>query len=59
MGERRANYHRHVPPEILTEQEVQALLRTCSDTLLITVSLLPKSPNRRETKWVKRLTSPT
>ncbi len=58
MGERRTNRRRHLQPEILTEEEVHALLRTCSDTLSISVSLHLEAPNRRGTQWVKRITSP-
>ncbi len=53
MIERPASRRRHLPSEILTEEEVHALLRTCSDTLSITVSLHLGAPNRRGTRWVK------
>ncbi len=59
MGERRTNRGRHLRPEILADEEVHALLRTCSDTLLISVSLHLEAPNKGGTQSVKRITSPT
>ncbi len=49
MAERRTNRGRRLPPEILADEEVHALLRTCSDTLSISVSLNLEAPNKRAT----------
>ena len=50
MGERRTNRGRHLPPEILADEDVHALLRARSDTLSISVSLHLEAPNKRGTR---------